>query len=321
MVGGLMVGGDGAEQEAAIGTAIDQGINYFDTAPLYGDGRSETNLGRALKALRQRPIVGTKVRLAADTSANLESRRGIPQAIAASVEASLRRLQLDRIDLLQLHNPVSADDGGAGLSADLVLGEIAPALQRLVRQGKIGYAGLTALGHAPTAIELAQSGSFDTAQVSYSLLNPSAAAPPPDDSAADDFRGMLAPLRRADMGVIGIRLLAGGSLSGVVERHPTAMPALIPLGRGRGSGRDYAQDVETARRFDFLVREGLAESLAAAALRYGLSNRGIHSLAVGFSSRDHLAEAIRCADAGPLEASTLDRIARTQRELGLAAWN
>jgi aryl-alcohol dehydrogenase-like predicted oxidoreductase len=195
---------------------------------------------------------------------------------------------------------------------------IRPALQRLIEQGKIRYVGLTGLGHAPSVIELAEMGQFDTVQVAYSLLNPSAAVPLPAGSESEDYCGMLAPLRRADLGVVGIRLLSGGSLSGTPERHPTAMSTVIPLGAGRGSGRDYAGDVETARRFDFLVRENLAESLAAAALRYGLSNPDLHTMAIGFSSLGQLGEAIRCASAGAFDAPTLSRIAGIQDDLGLA---
>ena len=62
-IGGLMVKGSAAEQDRAIGRAIDQGITYFDTASAYGDGVSESNLGRALKALGAEVIVGTKVRI------------------------------------------------------------------------------------------------------------------------------------------------------------------------------------------------------------------------------------------------------------------
>lgn len=101
-VGGLMVRGDADEQRRAIARALDAGITYFDTAPGYGDGRSEENLGRALRHLAawDRAIVGTKVRLApADLADQLS-------AIRRSVEASLRRLGHDTVDLIQLHNSI-----------------------------------------------------------------------------------------------------------------------------------------------------------------------------------------------------------------------
>ena len=62
-VGGLMIRGSVAERERAVARAVELGINYFDTAPSYGDGQSEVNLGAALKAVRTPVYVGTKFRL------------------------------------------------------------------------------------------------------------------------------------------------------------------------------------------------------------------------------------------------------------------
>src|SRR4029077_16727022 len=83
-VGGLMIKGAAADQERAVARALELGINYFDTAQMYGDGQSEINLGRVLKALKPDCHVGTKVRLP-------PTERGrIGQAIAAALEASLK---------------------------------------------------------------------------------------------------------------------------------------------------------------------------------------------------------------------------------------
>src|SRR5437588_11089316 len=99
-VGGLMVKGAPAEQERAVARALELGINYFDTAQMYGNGESEKNLGRVLKALKPDVHVGTKVRLP-------PTERGqIGQAITASLEASLQRLQRDSVDLVQFHNAI-----------------------------------------------------------------------------------------------------------------------------------------------------------------------------------------------------------------------
>src|SRR5262249_35023415 len=96
-VGGLMVRGAPAERERAVARALELGINYFATAPSYGQGLSEQNLGLALKALRVTPQVGTKFNLSEDDL------RDVPAAVARSLETSLRRLGLDRVDLLQCH--------------------------------------------------------------------------------------------------------------------------------------------------------------------------------------------------------------------------
>ena len=98
-VGGLMVRGAPADQERAIARAIDAGVNYFDTAWQYGEGELEKNLGRILQALKPADaIVGTKVRLQPDELGR------IGDAIVQSLEASLRRLRLERVDILHLHN-------------------------------------------------------------------------------------------------------------------------------------------------------------------------------------------------------------------------
>src|SRR5271154_3494272 len=82
-VGGLMVGGAPADQERAVARALELGINYFDTAAQYGNGRSEENLGRVLKSLKPDVYLGTKVRVPA------ADRHNIAAAVTASLEASL----------------------------------------------------------------------------------------------------------------------------------------------------------------------------------------------------------------------------------------
>src|SRR5215470_11501185 len=108
-VGGLMVRGNPADQEQAVARALELGINYFDTAAMYGNGESERNLGRVLKSLKPELLVGTKVRVP-DSERN---RAGT--AVAASLEASLQRLQLDHVDLFQLHNHITLDGSDEGL--------------------------------------------------------------------------------------------------------------------------------------------------------------------------------------------------------------
>src|SRR5271165_3018676 len=83
-VGGLMVRGNPADQERAIARAVELGINYFDTAALYGNGESERNLGRVLASLRPNIHLGTKVNLAPG------ERSRIGEAVVASLEQSLR---------------------------------------------------------------------------------------------------------------------------------------------------------------------------------------------------------------------------------------
>jgi L-galactose dehydrogenase/L-glyceraldehyde 3-phosphate reductase len=295
-VGGLLVRGTPQEQEASLARAFAAGITYVDTAPAYGDGESERNLGRALKALGAKPWLGTKVRLPA------AARGDIAGAIAASLEASLARLGRDSVDLFQLHDPIGSP-GGYTLAQ--VLEEAVPAMQRLRDQGKCRFLGITALGDTAVLGRLLSAGVIDTAQVPYNLLNPSWLAPMPPDLPGQDFAELGLDAVSCGVGLIGIRILAAGALSGVAERHPVAMPQVAPI----ASGVDYAADLATALRLAPLVAEGHASSLAELAIRYAITPPQIATALIGTASIEQLEIAIAAAEKGPLPVETLTRIA------------
>jgi L-galactose dehydrogenase/L-glyceraldehyde 3-phosphate reductase len=302
-VGGLMVKGAPADQECAVARAIELGINYFDTAQMYGNGESERNLGRVLKSLKPDAYVGTKVRLP-------PTERGqIGAAIAASLEASLKRLGRDSIDLFQFHNAIVGTTSGADFGADAVLEEVVPAFERLRAQGKFRFFGITANGETPALHRVIDARAFDTGQASYNLLNPSPGAAVPDGYPAQDYGNLLGHAQAADMGIIVIRVLAGGAISGTEERHPLGSPPPAPI----GSGADYRRDVERARRFEPLVREGHADSLIEASIRYVIAHPAVSIVLVGYSTMDHLEYAARSIEKGPLSRAALDRVAEIQR--------
>ncbi|MBV9782915.1 MAG: aldo/keto reductase [Acidisphaera sp.] len=296
-VGGLMVRGDPADQERAVALAIERGINYFDTAPQYGDGQSERNLGRVLGKLRPDVIVGTKLRL------KPAEKTGIAGAVAAGMEASLQRLGRDRVDLYQLHNPITADGSGESLTPRSVLEEVVPAFEALRRQGKTRWLGITAIGDTAALHAVIDAGLFDTAQVPYNLLNPSAGGAMPPGSSGQDYGDLLGRLQRAGMGAIGIRVLAGGALSGSAERHPIAGPPPEPI----GSGPDYAADVARAQTLLPLVREGHAETLAEAAIRFAIGHPAMSTTLIGIATPAQFEAAVRGAEKGPLPQAALWR--------------
>jgi len=302
-VGGLMVKGSPADQERAVARALELGVNYFDTAPLYGNGESERNLGRVLAKLRPDVIVGTKVRVApADFG-------GIGQAIAAALDESLQRLGRDSVDLYQLHNPIALATAGTSLAAAAVIDEVAGAFDRLRQQGKIRFAGLTAVGETAALHQVVASGRFDTAQVSFNLLSPSPGAAVPKGFPGQDYDRLLDRTLAADMGIIGIRALAGGALSGSTARHPHGTADVAPI----GSGRDYAADAERARAFEPLVRDGTAGSLIELAERYAISHPGVSTMLIGYSTLEQLEVAAAAVAKGPLPASVMQRIAEIHR--------
>ena len=294
-VGGLMVRGTVAERERAVARAIELGITYFDTAPSYGDGVSEEHLGAALKTLGANVQVGTKFRIAPS------DRTDIPGAITRSLEASLARLRLERVDLLQLHNPIGE---AGGLTVREVVDGVVPALERLRRAGKTRFVGITALGAASALHEVVGAGVFDTAQVCYNLLNPSAGHPLPAGFPAPDFRLLLARCRERAMGVIGIRALAAGALSGSPARHPVAVPTVAPI----ASGPDYESDVTRAQKLWPLVEDGYAGDLVEASLRFVITNDAVSTVLLGYSGLDHLEHAAAAVDKGPLPPAAIDRL-------------
>ena len=296
-VGGIMVRGDPADQERLVARALDVGVNYFDTAVLYGDGESEKNLGRILQRLKPaNVIVGTKVRVPPGAA--------IADAIATSLEGSLARLQFDRVDIFHLHNPITEAGGGSALSVQQVLGDVVPAFQRLRGQGKIGFLGISAVGDTAALRQVIESGAFDSAQIVYNMLNPSAGEPLPRNYPAQDYERLFDATKAAGVGVVAIRVLAGGALSGSAERHPIASPAPEPI----GSALSYDADLERARRLMPLVKEGFAGSLTEAATRFVLSHPAMGTILVGMATPQQFEDALAAVEKGPLPRAALDRL-------------
>jgi L-galactose dehydrogenase/L-glyceraldehyde 3-phosphate reductase len=298
-VGGLMVRGDPRDQERAIARAIEAGVNYFDTAVQYGNGESEKNLGRALQTLKPaNVVVGTKVRLAQD------ERGRIGDAIAKSLEASLARLRLDRVDIFHLHNSITQTGGGPALSVAQVLDEVVPAFERLRQQGKTRFLGITAVGDTASLHQVIDSRAFDSAQIAYNMLNPSPAEALPANYPAQDYQRLFDHTQAAGVGVVAIRVLAGGALSGTAERHPIASPPPEPI----GSAANYDADLARARRLMPLVNEGFATSLTEAATRFALAHPAIGTILVGIATPQQFEDALAAVQKGPLPAAALDRL-------------
>jgi L-galactose dehydrogenase/L-glyceraldehyde 3-phosphate reductase len=299
-VGGLIVRGEAAERERAVARALELGVNYFDTASQYGKGQSEIHLGQVWKALRVDAYVGTKVRLTAEDMGDLGG------AISRSLEASLQRLQMERVDLFQLHNHIAASRSADAqtLSVQDVIETVVPTFQALQQQGKIRFYGITGLGDTNALHTLIDTGLLHTSQVCYNLLNPSAGAAVPSGYPAQDFKQLLDHTRQQQMGTIVIRVLAAGALSGSEARHPIAVPRVNPI----ASGPDYATDVQRAQFFNALVQDGEVENLVEAALRFPLGNPGVSTTLLGYSTLEHLESAASYISRGPLSQTAVERL-------------
>jgi aryl-alcohol dehydrogenase-like predicted oxidoreductase len=145
---------------------------------------------------------------------------------------------------------------------------------------------------------------FDSAQVVYNMLNPSAADELPTRYPAQDYGRLFDHTQAAGVGVVGIRVLAGGALSGSAERHPIAGPAPEPI----GSAMNYNADIDRARRLMPLIEEGFAASLTEAATRFALSHPAMGTILVGMATPQQFEDALIAAEKGPLPQAALDRL-------------
>jgi len=301
-VGGLMTKGSAADQDRAVAWARDSGINFFDTAPSYGNTASETNLGRALGANRDGIVVSTKVGIANADHGDIAG------AIRTSLEASLSRLRQDCVDIFQLHNTLDVPDDRGNLTSGQVLDEIVPAFTKLRDEGKTRYLGFTAKGDTDALHKLIESECFDSAQIFYNLLVPSAGEPIPAGYPAQDYRQLLNTAAQHGVGSIGVRVLAGGTLSGSASRHPLGIQNVAPI----GSGQDYAADVGLAVRFKPLVAAGHAASLPELAVRYVISNPALSTTEIGIATIEELQQAADAVNKGPLSEAALAQISEIQ---------
>ena len=297
-VGGLMIRGEHSDQVKAVARAMELGINYFDTASSYGDGQSETNLGRVLKELAADVYVGTKFRVTTHEPGHIKDN------VISSVEDSLARLQREQVDLIQMHNHVASVAEGGSVSPEEALGEVVDALQELRDQGKVRFWGMTAVGETPALHRVIDSGALNTIQSVYNLVNPSAGADVPTGFDMPDYGNQIGRAFANGMGVLVIRVLAAGALSGEAARHPVAVPTVAPI----GSGRDYDQDRARAEGFRLLQQEGYVSNLVEASLRFALTNAGVSSVLVGYSSLEHLEQAVDFAGRGPLSPEAMARL-------------
>ena len=243
-------------------------------------------------------VVGTKVRIRPSDYGR------ISEVVATSLEGSLARLRLEHVDIFHLHNTITEKEGETALSVQQVLGEVVPAFERLRQQGKVRFLGLTAIGDTAALHQVIGSRAFDSAQVVYNMLNPSAAEGLPRTYPAQDYGRMFDHTPAAGVGVVGIRVLAGGALSGSAERHPIASPPPEPI----GSAMTYEGDIERARRLTALVKEGFAGSLTETATRFSLSHPAMGTILVGIATPGQFDDALAAVEKGPLPATALERL-------------
>src|SRR5215475_10544744 len=294
--GGILIRGDETTRVTALTRAIKAGINWIDTAALYGNGASEEAIGRHLAALSPRPYISTKVRVEHDDMGDL---RG---AIERSLTESLKRLRTDHVALFQLHNQLGEAVGGRpGLPVEDVLarGGVADIFLWLKQQGLFHASGITAAGETKACLDVINSGRFDCAQVYYNAINPSAAwKRAPQSWSAQDFAGIMSACWNQNMGVLAIRVFAGGPLASA--KRPEKLAVLT-------SGTDIDNEMRCAAA----VHQALGLNYgtpAQAALRFVLGNRDLASRVIGISSFLDLNDALLAVEQGPLPVAAITKL-------------
>ena len=315
---GLMVRGSAEQQLDAIERAIELGINYFDQAPDYGDGVSETNLGRALRELGVRPYIGTKVEVRADNLSDIAGH------VVRSVDASLDRLGVEYVDFLQIHNgPVSERPELSGRSYThlwvehyLGPGGALEGMQRVQRAGKARYIGFITRGNdAPAARRLIDTGAFSLINASVNLFNPSASVRPYGMRQRADYGGILGYAADHGVGAAIYSPLAGGA---VTDNAAVGGPP-HPLGRGARDPESGEVAAAQSRALRFLSRELSPDSqmddhsLAEAGLRWVLAQKGVTVALGGFSDREQVEENASYSGKGPLSEENMARLEQVWR--------
>jgi aryl-alcohol dehydrogenase-like predicted oxidoreductase len=305
-VGGLLIRGAASEQRQVLARALEAGVSYFDTAPSYGDGRSEESLGRTLTDLGawNEVVVGTKVTLAPHDLDDPIS------AVRQSLQNSLKRLGRDHIQLLQLHSRIDGRDERTLIPLDVAT-KVSDAMRAMVREGLVDHVGITGLGNTASVLEVIRSGAFDTVQAYFNALNPSAGYPGATGG-GQNLEGLIDAAAAQGMGVINIRVVAAGALSGSSERARLASPA---GGGAMVEGGEFEADLDRAVALVRMASDFGLDGPVELGFRFALAKPGISTVLIGFSDLSQLENALGWAEKGPLEATVVGRIVENARTI------
>ena len=289
-VGGAVFRGERHARLEVVRKALEHGINWLDTAASYGDGQSEENLGWILRQLGAKPHLSTKVSIREDHL------NDIPGEVERSMEASLRRLQRDYVDLIQLHTPVTSARGQfrGSISLNDVMGSngVLEGFERLRNRGLVRFFGFTGFGDTACLHHMIDSGRIHTVQAYYNMLNPSAGRPVPAGFKAHDYGTLIDLAASKNVGILNIRILAAGAIVG--QQPPGA-------GEGLSPGSSAADDMKRGEQLRKVLTDmHISGTNAQTAIRYGLAHPGVSGVLVGFAKHEHVDEAVAAVDMGPL---------------------
>ena len=273
---------------ATIRAAVDAGVDHLDVAPGYGDGGAERAVGTAFSG-----TLPTGVRISTKVPLDRPPPGAALGMIERSLDTSLARLRLERVDLLLTHCWLLPDGeegaGRSGLPLQDYLQEVRPALERLVAEGRIGAWGISGIG-APATVQTALTSRPQPAAV-QAITNVLDSAGEEVPFAGPPTSSVAGAAAAAGVPVIGIRAVGRGALADLLDKqvdddHPIAV--------------DYRRAGGLRR----LAREAGVPA-ARLAYRYALSLPEVTTVAVGVRNRAELADAIAAERDGPMDAAEL----------------
>ncbi len=280
---GLMTGNDTDLQRQVIEYAVNEGISFFDVASVYGDGLAEKNLGLALRGVKDEVTVGTKIAL---QWGDLDD---IYNASKRELLASLDRLGMPRVALLQIHNHIGLNTErdlpeapGPRLGLEHMLGHrgVLEAFHKLKSEGLVETIAFTSFGGEVQAMtELLDHGGFDATDVEFNVRDQSKLRDCIRCGGIDpscDHESIISLAVKRGVGMFSIRPLAGGS------RAPVSVPNAVH------------------EQIDKLVEEGVITSFAEGALRFVLGVDTLSSVVLGMYKLEHIRSAVAAARLGPL---------------------
>jgi aryl-alcohol dehydrogenase-like predicted oxidoreductase len=282
---------------ATVHAAVAAGVTLLDLAPRYGDGKAELVVGEAFAGR-----LPAGVRVTSKCNLGNEPTERVESVLRQSIETSLQRLRLPRLDLFFLHSNVVPDASfiaRAGPDAAIrmtpyavFVDRVRPLFERFVAEGLVGAWGLTGIGHPDVIIKLLGERPAPAAVQCIANLLDSPGGLKFFDGPAKP-RAVIAAARANRVGVMGIRAVQAGALTNAIDR---------PLPPDHAETRDY----RLAAPFRQICAE-LGANPAVIAHRYALS-LDIDTLVLGVKNRQELAECVAAAEAGPLPHDLIDRI-------------
>ena len=281
---------DQAQTQAVVDAALDAGINFFDTADIYGGAQSEVFLGQALAGKRDRAIVATK--FANPMGEGAYRRGGSRRYIVSAVEASLKRLNTDRIDLYQMHVP----------DADTPIEETLRALDDLVRDGKVLYLGNSnftgwQIADADWIAKTQGLERFVSAQNNYSLLE------------RNVEREVLPACERFGLGFLPFFPLASGLLTGKYQRGaPAPEGTRLAAWGARGQAAMSDKNFDKVEKLQAWALDH-GHSLLELAFAWILGHPVVSSVIAGATSAEQIAINAKGAD-WKLTPDQVDEVAK-----------